>query len=144
MAEELQADYLHRYEGVHVGIHQVSQFDDSSDASTTYFSNTDKIKKTVIKTQEQFSITDYSTTVGTLLDGTECKIHSDSSATKSLMSKQYYPGNKFLHGSPKFSSKAKVIQVGYGESIYIIFIIAIIITIEGHMFEIFCNGFCNT
>ena len=94
------------------------------------------MKKTVIKAQEQFSIMDHSTTVGTLLDDTECTILLDSSATKSYISKQYSLRNKSLHGSLKFSSKVKVIHVGNGESVNILLIIPIIITIQGHMFEI--------
>ena len=33
---ELKADYLDKYEAVHVQIHQVSQFNDSGTVSTTY------------------------------------------------------------------------------------------------------------
>ena len=64
MTEELQADYLDRYEGVQVQICQVSQFDDSSAVSTTYFSKTDRTRKDAIEVQEQFSNTNQSTTVG--------------------------------------------------------------------------------
>ena len=53
------------------------------------------------------------------------------------MSKQYYLRNESLHGLPKFNSKAKVIKVGNGESINILLIIPIIITIQGHMFAIY-------
>ena len=38
---------------------------------------------------------------------------------------------------PKLSSKVKVIQIGNGESVNILLIIPIIITIQGHMFEIY-------
>ena len=41
-----------------------------------------------------------------------------------------------MHGLSKFSSRAKDIQVVNGESVDILFIIPIIITIEGHKFEI--------
>ena len=54
-----------------------------------------------------------------------------------VLSKQYYLRNKCLHGLPKFSSKAKVIQVGNGESVNILFIIPTIKAIQGHMFEIY-------
>ena len=87
MTEEFLVNYLDRYEGVQAWIHQVSQFDDSSPVSTTYLSETDKTGKTVIKAQGQFSIMDHSTTVHTLLDGTECKILLDNGATQSFMSK---------------------------------------------------------
>ena len=53
------------------------------------------------------------------------------------MSKQYYRRNKSLHEFPKFSSKANIIQVGNEASANILFIIPIIITIQGHMFDIY-------
>ena len=65
----------------------VSQFDESSAVSTIYLDKTDRTRKGVIKAQEQFSITDQSTTVGNLLDCTEWKILLDSGAAKSFMSK---------------------------------------------------------
>ena len=78
-----------------------------------------------------------STTLGTLLDGTESKIFVDSDASKSFISKQYYLRNKSLIGLPKFSSKAKLIQVGKGGSVKILFIAPIIIAILGNMFEFY-------
>ena len=54
-----------------------------------------------------------------------------------VMSKQYCPRNKYVHGFPKLSSKPKIIQVGNGKGINILFIIPIFITIHGHMFEIY-------
>ena len=102
-------DYLDIYEDVQAQIHQISQFDDSNTVSTTYLGRTEKLTGDTIKVQEQFSITDQSITVGILLDGTDCKILLDYDATKNFTSKQYYLRNKFLHGLPKFSSKAKVI-----------------------------------
>ena len=41
MTEELQADYLDRYEGVQAQIHQVGQFDAYSAVSTTYLGKTE-------------------------------------------------------------------------------------------------------
>ena len=90
-----------------------------------YFCRTDRSRKDAIKAQEQFSITDQSTTVSTLLDGTDYQILLDSGATKSFMSKQYYLRNKSLHGLPNFGSNSKVIQVGNGISVNILFIIHI-------------------
>ena len=90
MREELHADYLDRYEGGQMQMHQVGQFDDSCAVSTTYLGKSDGTRKGVLKAHEQFSITDWSTTVGTLLDGTDCKILLDSCITKSFISKQYF------------------------------------------------------
>ena len=73
MTEEFQADYLDRYEDVQAWINQVSQFDDSSAVSTKYIGETETTRKNVIKVQEQFSIMDYSKTVGTLLNGMSAK-----------------------------------------------------------------------
>ena len=109
MTEKLQADYLDRCEGLQAQIQQVSQFDYCSVISTTYLGRTGSSRRDATTIQEQFSITDQSMTVGTLLDCPDCKIPLDSSATKSFMSKQYYFRNKSLQGSPNFSSKAKVI-----------------------------------
>ena len=44
--------------------------------------------------------------------------------------------NKFLHGLLKFSSIAKVFQVGNAASVNNLLIVPIIITVHGHMFEI--------
>ena len=75
--------------------------------------------------------------MGTLLDGTGCKILLDGGGTKSGMSKQYHLQNKSLHDLPNFRSKVKVIQVGNTASVNTLFIIPIIIKTRGHMFEIY-------
>ena len=87
VTEQLPTDYLDRYEGVQTQIHQLCQSDESSALSTTHLGRTEMSPRDAIIPQEQFSIIDRSTTVGTLLDGTDCKILLDSDAIKSLMSK---------------------------------------------------------
>ena len=84
MTEQIQADYLDRHRGVQPQTHQISQSDDSGAISTTYLGRNGRSRGDDIKAQEQFSIIDQSTTVGTLLDGTDCKIFLDSDATKVL------------------------------------------------------------
>ena len=91
-------------------IHWISQFNDTGALSKIYLDKTDRTRKGAINAQEQFSITDQSTTVGTLLDCTDCKILLDSGATQSFMSKQYNLRNKSLHRLPNFSSKAKLFK----------------------------------
>ena len=78
-----------------------------------------------LKAQEQFLLTDQSTAMDILLDGTNCKILVGSGA-----------GNNVL---PKISSKAKVIQVEYGASVKILFVIPFIIASQGHMFEMYTS-----
>ena len=111
MIKEPQTDCFDRYKGVQAWIHQVNQFDDSSYVSTTYLGKTDKTRKNVMKATR--AIFNY----GTLHNSRHftkwyrVQIFLDSGATKSFLSKQYFLRNKSLHGLPKFSSKAKVIQV---------------------------------
>ena len=61
-------------------------------------------REDALKEEEQLSVIDQSTTIGTLLEGTDCKILLDSAATKSLMSNQYYLQLKSLHGFLKFTT----------------------------------------
>ena len=61
--------------------------------------------KKIVNAQEQFTITDHSTTIGTLLDDTECKMPLDSGSTKSFMHKQYYLRNKSMYEITKLISK---------------------------------------
>ena len=43
--EQIQADYLDRYEGAQAQIHWVSQFDDTSAVSITYFSRVERSRR---------------------------------------------------------------------------------------------------
>ena len=94
-----------------------------------YLGNVNMTREDTLKVQEQFLPTGQCTTVGILLDGTDCKMHVDSGVFKSFISKQYYFRNKFLHDLTKLSSKAKVTQVENGTSVNILFIILSIIEI---------------
>ena len=76
-------------------------------------------------------------TVGKLLDGTECQILLDNRASKSIMSKSYYLHCKSLHSLPKFASKTQRIQVSNGQYVSVLFVILIIVNINGHIFEIY-------
>ena len=49
--------------------------------SITYLRRIERSRRDTINGQEQFSTTDQSTTVGTLLNGTDCKILIDNGAT---------------------------------------------------------------
>ena len=52
------------------------------------------------------------------------------------MSKSHYLRCKSLHLLPKFASKTQRIQVGNGQYVSLLFIIPIVIDIQGHRFEI--------
>ena len=61
----------------------------------------------------------------------------NTGANKFLMSKSYYMCCKSLHYLPKFASKTQRIQVGNGQFVNVLVIIALIIDIHGHKFEIY-------
>ena len=61
----------------------------------------------------------------------------DTRASKSFMSKSYYLHCKTLHSLPKFASKMQRIQVGNGQYVSVLFIIAVIVETAGHRFEIY-------
>ena len=90
-----------------------------------------------MKAQEQLSLMDQSIAIETLLDETDCKILTDSSATKSFLSKEYSHREKGLYGLFKFSSRAKVTQCGHGASVIILLIVTIIVTFQDHIFEVY-------
>ena len=132
-----KARYLDVYEDIYAEMVYASKFDENSDLSTTYLGQTDMIRNTKIKAEERFPITGQGFALGKLLDATECQILLDTGATKSYMSKSYYLQCKTLHALPKFSSNTQRIQVGNGQYVSILFVIPVIIDIDGHRFEIF-------
>ena len=87
--------------------------------------------------EERFPITEQGYIVGKLLDGTECQILLDTGASKSFMSKSHYLHCKSLHSLPKFASKSQRIQGGNGQYVSILFVVPIVVNIEGHIFKIY-------
>ena len=53
------------------------------------------------------------------------------------MSKSYYLSCKLLHNLPKFASKMQRIQVGNGQYVGVLFVIPVIVEINGHRLEVF-------
>ena len=103
----------------------------------TYLGQTKMTRETRIKAGEKIPITGQGFTLGKLLDGTECQILLDNSASKSYMSKSYYLRCKSLHVLPKFASNAQRIQVGNGQYVGVLFVIPVIVDVPGHRFEMF-------
>ena len=114
-----------------------NKFNENSDLSTTYLGQTKMTRDAKIKAEERFPITSQGIASGKLLNGTECQILLDMGVTKSYMSKSYYLQCKALHALPKFSSNTQRIQVGNGQYVSVLFVIPVIIDIQGHRFEIF-------
>ena len=75
--------------------------------------------------------------MGKLLNGEECQRLLDTGASKSYMLKSYYLRCKSLHNLPKFASKTQRIQVGNGQYVGVLFVIWVIVEINGHRLEVF-------
>ena len=72
--ETMKSNYLDMYEGVHTEMEYTNRFDENSDLSTTYEGQTKMTTETRIKVEEKIPITGQGSTLGKLLDGTECQI----------------------------------------------------------------------
>ena len=135
--EKLKPDYLDAYKGSYAEVISTDRFDEDTDLSTTYLGQVNMTRSTKVKAEESFSIRARGYTREQLLDGTECEILIDTGVSKSYMLKSYFLQSKNLHAMPKFTSTTKRIQVGNGQYVGVLFVIAVIITIQKHRFEIF-------
>ena len=83
-------EYLDVYEGIQSEIVKTTRFDENSYLSTTYLGKSDKTRNDKLKVEESFPISEHGYMLGKLLDGTECQLQLDISASKSFMSKSFY------------------------------------------------------
>ena len=104
-----------------------TRFDKNSVLSTAYLGKSDKTRNDKLNAEESFPISEHGYTSGKLLDGTECQLLLDTSASKSFMSKSFYMQCKSLHALPKFASKTQRPQVGNGQCVSVLFIIPVIV-----------------
>ena len=130
-------EYLDVYEGVRLEILYATKFNENSDLGTAYLGRVGMTWSDKIKAEEKILISEQSYTMGKVLDGTEFQILLDTGANKSFMSKTHYLKCKTLHSLPNLASKIQRIQVGNEHCFSVFFIIAIIIDIHDHRFEIF-------
>ena len=135
--EKLKAEYLDVYEGVYAEVISTDRFDEDTDLSTTYLGQVDMTRNIEVKAEENFPITAQGCTKEKLLDDKECDILVDTGASKLYMSKSYFLRCKSLHSLPKFTSTTTRIQVGNRQYVGVLFVIAVIMTIQKHRFEIF-------
>ena len=129
--EKLKREYLNVYEGIQSEILNTTRFDENSNLSTTYLGKVNTTKTSKLKREESFLISEQGYTMGKLLDGTECQVLLDTGASKSFMSKSHYLCCKSLHSLPKFASRTQRTRVGNGQFVSVLFIIPIIIDIQG-------------
>ena len=137
MPHKLHEKYLDVYEAIQSKIVNTTRFDENSDLSTIYLGRSNKAKDDKLKAEESFPISELGYTLGKLLDGTECQLLLDTSATKSFISTSVYMRCKSLHSLPKFASKTQRIQVGNGQCVSVLFITPVIIDVHRHRFEIY-------
>ena len=123
------------------------KFNPSKHISSTYLWTQvqERINKPQIRTIQEswfpegsFSINATGETVGYLLDGSPIKIKTlmDSGATKAMLNRKTYEKHKELQKYPKFKIKPRKIVFANDETIIIDECISLIITFEGHVFEI--------
>ena len=79
--EVLKEEYLDVYDGIQSEVVSTTRFDENSDLSTMYLGRSDRAKCDKLKAEETFLISEQGYTLGTLLDGTECQLLLDTSAS---------------------------------------------------------------
>ena len=125
------------YDEIYAEVLMTSKFDENVDLSTTYLGRIHMKREEVMKAEESFPISEQGFVMGKLVNGEECQILLDMGAIKLYMSKSYYLRCKSLHNLPKFASKTQRIQVGNGQYVGVLFVILVIIEINGHRLEVF-------
>ena len=84
--EILKEEYLDVYDGIQSEVVNTTRSDENSDLRKIYLGRSDRAKGDKLKTEESFPISEQGYTLGKLLDGTECQLLLDTSASKSFMS----------------------------------------------------------
>ena len=135
--EIMRNKYMDVYDEIYAEVVMTSKFDENVDLSTTYLGRIDMKREEVMKAEESFPISEQGFVMGKLLNGEECQILLDMGASKSYILKSYYLRCKALHDLPKFASKTQRIQVGNGQYVGVLFVILVIVEINGHRLKVF-------
>ena len=135
--EAMKNRYMNIYDKVYAEVVTTSRFDENVDLSTTYLGRINMQREEMLKAEESFPISEQVLVKGNLTDGEECQILLDTGASKSYMSKSYYLRCKSLHSLLKFASNMQRIQVGNGQYVGVLFVIPVIIKINGLRLEVF-------
>ena len=90
MSKILCKEYLDVHEGIQSAIVSTIRFDENSDLSMAYLGKSNKTRNDKLKAEESFPISEHGYMLCKLLDGTECQLLLDTSASKSFMSKSFY------------------------------------------------------
>ena len=140
--QEESEDY---FDGVHPCLSQEHFFATSIDMSVTYLGSLNQ-EQTQMGT-ESFSINTQCITQGELCDKTPFKLLVDTGASKCFMSKSFYDKSTLIQRAPRIPVTGGHVKVGDDRKIPILFVVPVVISVQGHMFEIFCMvadlGFSN-
>ena len=134
---KLCEEYQDIYEGIQLEIVSATRFNENSDMSTMYLGRVDKGSNSKLRAEESFPISEHGYTLGKLLDGTECQLLLDTSASKPFMSNSFYMWCRSLHSLPKFASKTQRMQVGNSQCVSVLFVIPVMVDVHRHRFEIY-------
>ena len=135
--EVMKNRYMDIYDKVYAEVVTTNRFDENVDLSTTYLGRINMQREEMLKAEESLPISEQGFLKGKLTNGEGCQILLDTRASKSYMSKSYYLRCKSLHNLPKFASKTQRIQVGNGQYVGVLFVIPVIVEINGHRLEVF-------
>ena len=135
--EAMKNRYMDIYYKVHAEVVTTGRFDENVDLSTTYLGRINMQREEMLKAEESFPISEQGFVKGKLTNGEECQILLDTGASQSYMSKSYYLRCKLLHNLLQFASKMQRIQVGNGQYVGVLFVIPVIVEINGHRLEVF-------
>ena len=135
--EIMRNRYMDVYDEIHPEVVTTNRFDENVDLSMTYLGRINMKREEVMKAEESFPISEQGFVMGNLLNGEECQILLDTGVSKLYMLKSYYLRCKSLHNLPKFASKTQRIQVGNGQYVGVLFVIPVIVEINGYRLEVF-------
>ena len=130
-------DYPHIFEGIKLDVMYIAQYDENSDTGTKYLGMPKMRRQNESKAEHKTPRTEDCYIPSKVLDGTDCKILLDTGASRSFVSKMFYLNCPSLHLLPKFVSKTKNIIVGNGQYVGVLFVIPIVINLQGHRFEVY-------
>ena len=135
--DPLVKKYLDQYDSITNKLHDTKSFHDNRDVSTTYLGRETISREDAFLPEIKIPISADSHTFGQVIGGNMLDILIDTGASKSYMSKAYYMRNRSLHSLPKFETHIRSLQVGNGCKVATLFVIPMLMKINGHRFEIF-------
>ena len=130
-------NYLDRFDEVINVLHFNQIIYDNRDITTTYLGKPNMKVTDTFTPELKFPISPNSHARGMIVGGGVVDILLDTGASRSYMSKSYYMRTPSLHYIPKFESSIKTLVVGNGHHVTALFVIPVILRIEGHLFEIY-------